>query len=606
MHLAHRLSRQRGPGRKRAQLVAFVVAAVVGITACGTSNQSADPNASSPASTGSATAAPSTAGEPQVMRINWSPFPVLDPHILTSGMWLWAMGIGEGLVAQNDDGTDVVPAVADTWEESTDGLTWTFHIRDGVTWSDGTPLTADDFVASYKRLLDPARGEAGVSLGSNPYRLGLGIVGAGDYLNAVTSDWSTVGISAANPSELVFRLEAPNPVFLLGLTHPSMFPVPTKNIEALPTDWEQPENWIGNGPFVPSAWTINSSLTLKPNESYWDRSNVHLDEVEIRLADQATPAAMIAFENGEIDLASVTDADLARLQADPAQAANLVEVKGASVWFLHIIRSQNPILEDIRVRKALSLGMGRDAISSIIPGTKPGVSLVPNNVPGWDPAIAIKEDVDAAKALLAEAGYPNGEGMPTINLMTDAAYPVLEAIVDQWKKNLNVEARLDTIDIGVYVERRFAVQPADYVGFVFNTYGGQEANWTYNMRATWPPNNIKNYSLPAAIWQEYVDIEADTTLDPAVLTTRLTELRDANATAEAKRFADLVDQAAEASDPAQEIALLNQAAQARDETYLVLPVLWSDAVWIKNPRVQDIHFRLTLEQFYLKGVSVAD
>lgn len=605
----HRMLVPGGKASRHGASIAVLLSVVLAVSACASANESASPGASGAAESADATSgvpstAPANAG-PQVLRINWQTFPVLDPHILTSGMWLWAMGLGEGLVSQNSDGTDVIPAAADRWDVSADGLTWTFHIRDSLTWSDGTPLTAEDFVASYKRLLDPERGEAGVSLGSNPYRLGLGITGAEAYLAGQTKDFSTVGISASSPSELVFTLQAPNPVFLLGLTHPSMFPVPTKNIEANPSDWEQPSKWVGSGPFVPSAWTVNSSLTMKPNENYWDRANVHLTEVDVKLADQATPAAMIAFENDEIDVATVSDADLPRLQADPQQSTNLVVVPGAAVWFLHILRSQNPILEDLRVRKALALGMGREAISSIIPGTKPGVSLVPNNVPGWDPAIAIKEDVEAAKQLLADAGYPNGEGMPTLNIMTDAPYPVLEAVVDQWKKNLNVTAKLDTIDIGVYVERRFAVQPPDYVGFVYNTYGGQEPNWTYNMTATWPPNNIKNYSLPASVWQQYLDIEADTTLDPAVQTQQLTDLREANASAEAKRFGDLLDQATAEKDPTAQVALLNQAAKARDETYLVQPVLWADAVWIKNPRVQNIDFRLTLEQFYLKGVSIA-
>ena len=385
-----------------------------------------------------------------------------------------------------------------------------------------------------------------------------------------------------------------------------MFPVPTANIAAHPTDWEQPQNWVGSGPFVPTAWTVNSSLTLAPNDHYWDRSNVHLDEVDIKLADQGSPAAMIAYQNGEIDLATVTDADMARLQNDPNQAGNLVEVKGSAVWFLHILRSKNPVLEDVRIRKALSLGMGRADISSLIPGTKPGVSLVPNNVPGWDPAIGIKEDIGAAKALLAEAGYPNGEGLPVLNIMTDAPYPVLEALVDRWAQNLGVKAQLDTIDIGVYVERRFAVQAADYTGFVFNTYGGQEANWTYNLRATWDPNTIENYSLPAAVWQQYLDIQADDSLDAATKTARLDALREANASDQSKLFARLVAEAGAATDPATRTSLLNQAAKARDETYLVLPILWSDAVWILNPRVKDIHFRLTLDQFYLKGVSVTD
>ena len=208
-HRNFRARRGRSAARWTAPIT-IALSVMLVATGCGTTNESQTPGTANPSAGG--TTSPSSQAGPQVLRINWPTFPVLDPHILTSGMWLWAMGIGEGLVSQTPDGTNVVPAAADTWQEAADGLTWTFHIRDGLTWSDGTPLTAEDFVASYQRLLDPARGEAGVSLGSNPYRTGLGIAGAADFLNGVSTDWSTVGIRATSPSELVFKLDAPNPV----------------------------------------------------------------------------------------------------------------------------------------------------------------------------------------------------------------------------------------------------------------------------------------------------------------------------------------------------------------------------------------------------------
>ena len=317
-----------------------------------------------------------------VFRMFYPNFPSLDPQIVTNGMWFDAEGLLEGLVQLGSGGTEAVPAAAESWIASEDGLTYTFTLREAA-WSNGDPVTAQDFEWTYQRLLTAQGSSTGVTLGANSYQPILRITGAVDHLNGVITDWAEVGIKAIDEKTLEFTLDTANAEFPLLLTHPSMLPLHPATVEA-GEDWIEPANWVGNGAFVPTEWTVNTSIVLAPNENYWDAANVQLAGLEVQLYEGATTQHTAAYESGEVDLVGMSVADLVRYQADPALAEQLHAATGGSVGYLATLRSKNPILEDTNIRKALSLALDRETVATVNPSTRPGPQLGPGFARGLE------------------------------------------------------------------------------------------------------------------------------------------------------------------------------------------------------------------------------
>lgn len=531
-------------------------------------------------------------------------FPILDPQVVTYGMWLAQQGLLEGLVLQNNEGTGVVPGMAERWETSADGLTYAFHIRQDATWSNGDPVTAADFVWSYRRLLEPGEG-AGVTLGANSYQAALGIAGADDFHAGLLTDFGKVGIKATGERELTFTLAAPNPGFLMGLTHPSMLPLHPDTVEKYPEDWQQPEHWVGNGPFVLSAWTPNSELTMKRNDRYWDKENVHLDTVRVRLIEGDMPT--VGYENAEVDITPLGSEDVIRFNADPSLSDAVRQTSANTVGYLALLRSENEALADPRVREALSLGLDRETITKNVVGAEPGPSLAPGALPGWDSSLATPTDIPRARQLLAEAGYPDGKGLPEIKILSGSAgssTPLLDAIVDKWQTDLGIEVKADVVEVGVYVEKRSQVHPADYAGFYIGQFSGQ-VTWPYYAATLWGPQYIAEFSLPPDIWARYQQITNDTSIEAADKTAQLAELRDKHASDGAKRYGELIEQASAAESEDEQIELYKEAAKARRDTYLILPVYWQSTLYAVRPSLEGVHLRPSFDGFYLKGIRVA-
>src|SRR5699024_2964712 len=154
------------------------------------------------------------------------------------------------------------------------GTVYTFTMREGATWSNGDPVTAGDAEWSFKRLLSPTGAGSNYASGASSYLGGLGIKGADEHLSGASDDWDSVGISAPDDSTLVVELAMPNADFLLMMSHYSMVLVQPPTLEEYGTDWMQPENWVGNGAFVPEVWEPTTSLQMRANDAYWDYENV--------------------------------------------------------------------------------------------------------------------------------------------------------------------------------------------------------------------------------------------------------------------------------------------------------------------------------------------
>ena len=544
--------------------------------------------------------APARSQDAGVFNIFHANFADLDPQVITDGMWFVGTSLLEGLVLADEKGSGAIPGQAESWEVSDDGTTYTFTIRERARWSNGDPVTAHDFEWTYRRLLTPGAA-TGNTAGAKSYQQILGIVGAREFLAGEISDWDEVGITALDERTLQIRLTNPNAEFLVLMTHPSMLGM-WPGIEEIGADWSRPEHFVGNGPFVPTEWVTNASLTLAPNEHYWDRANVFLPGVNVQLTTGADTAVSAAYEAGEVDALALGGADLVRYQADPELSQQLQAIGGGSVAYMALLRSQNTTLEDVRVREAIALAIDRETLAQTNPALRPGPQLVPDSVPGWDESLNVPYDPDRARQLLAEAGFPDGEGFPTLTFLRGGTSSVTdEALIDLISQTLNIECRLDVVEAGTYTEQRWRVQEEDYIGFYLGSFGSQPtwSSWAANL---WGPQFTEEFSLPSSVYAEYYAIQNDPDLDPVEKTKQLAAIRAEHASEAAKAYSAKVEEAASTPDPEQQIALFKEASRLRQETYLFIPMWYNDQYWAVKPYIENFHLHPGGRPYYLRGV----
>jgi peptide/nickel transport system substrate-binding protein/oligopeptide transport system substrate-binding protein len=526
----------------------------------------------------------------------------LDPQAISDGMWLSQKGLLEGLVLQNIDGTDVEPAVAESWDVSDDGTVHTFHLRDDAAWSDGEAVTADHFATTYERLLDPERGNGGVTLGANSYQVTLGIAGAEDFMAGNTTDFEEVGVKAVDDSTLEITLTSPNPGFLMGLTHPSMLPLRTDEEDT----WQKPESWLGNGPYNVAAWTLNSSMTLTKNPEYWNADNVSIETVNIQLMEPGSIASTVPYENDEVDIQGLSNpSDVTRFQDDPELKDELSVLENVTTTYLARLHSKNTLLEDPAIRSALSLGLGREEIAGISPIANPASTLISSALEGWTedlqahPQLWGADAVTKAQELLEEAGYPNGEGFPKLTLLAGSEMPELDAIIDTWKSNLGIEVSKDVVETGVYVEKRAELHDDDYLGYYYGSFSGA-LTWPYHVQQLWDSIIMGEHGLPADAYQKYLELKDDGDSKAAA------ELRHDETDPKCREYADTVAEVRETADEAEQLELLRAAAKAREEAEIYIPLTWTSAVFAVKPWVEGFTPRAQADRYYFKDLSTTE
>lgn len=365
----------------------------------------------------------------------------------------------EGLIRHDAEG-NIVPAMAESWEISEDGLTYTFHLRD-ANWSDGKPVTAQDFLYAWTRVLDPAAGA------KNPAMFYL-IAGAEEAYN--NGGEGEIAISAPDDKTFTFTLANRVPYMMQMLTYTNFFPVRQDIVEADPEGWTRnPATFVGNGPFRVTAFNFGESVVFEKNPEYYDAEAVSLDTLTFRLIpEQAT--ALAAFESGEVQgIEAVPSPEIPRLSAS-SDAFMVVPSLGTTYAFFN--PAQDPI-DDVRVRQALSMAIDRQEIIEFVlqSADVPATGLVPFGMTiagedfrdGTDTfGLGPNANAEAAQALLAEAGYPNGEGFPATIFVTYTSPPIermLEAIQQQWKDNLNIDVAITATEWQVFYDE---VQKVEY------------------------------------------------------------------------------------------------------------------------------------------------
>lgn len=443
--------------RKPLALLLILLMILTSFSGCA---KAVDPSASSEA-TSEATevsVAPAT-DVPQILNWNFGSEPkTLDPG-LNSAMDSASVinNLYEGLFRNVDN--QIIPGIAERYELSEDLLTYTIKLKP-TNWSDGKPLTANDFVYSWKRAMDP------VTASEYAFQM-FYIKGAQEFYNGtVTAD--AVGVKAIDDLTLEVTLIAPTAYFVDLLTFWTYFPV-REDAVAKGSDgsWAlDPNSVISNGPFMMTAYNQGESIILEKNENYWNAENVWLDKlVCTMIVDEST--MLTAYESGELDIIdSVPSAEIPRLQAEDPTFA-IKPLLGTYYYMFNVTKAP---VDNPKVRRALTLAIDRTAIVESVAkgGQFPAMAFVPpglydadgNEFRAVNGNFGIPADTsgtEEAKRLLAEAGYPEGAGFPTMEILyntSEGHKAIAEVIQEMWKKNLNINVTISNQDWAVFLDTR--------------------------------------------------------------------------------------------------------------------------------------------------------
>ncbi len=390
---------------------------------------------------------------PNILRVgNGAEVQDLDPH-LVSGVTEHRVltSLFEGLV-DLDAALKPVPGVAESWTVSDDGRVYTFTLRGDAKWSNGNPLTAHDFVYSWQRMLSPALGAE--------YAYLLHCLKNGRAFNeGKVADPDALGVKALDDHTLEVTLENPTPYFLGMQIHFAWFPVNQKVIETFGakdergTRWTRQENFVGNGPFKLAEWRPNEVIRVVRNPYYWDRDNVKLDGIDFYPIDNEQTEER-KFRVGDLDITSTVP--LYKVKPYQEKHPELIHLDPyLSVYFYRLNTTRAPFT-DRRVRRAFSMAVDREELVQNVlkAGERPACFLTPPDTAGYTCTSRVPHDPEGARALLAEAGYPNGEGLPVIEILYNTMEShklIAETLQRQWKETLGVEVRLMNQDWKVYL-----------------------------------------------------------------------------------------------------------------------------------------------------------
>jgi oligopeptide transport system substrate-binding protein len=372
----------------------------------------------------------------------------LDPA-LTSGVpeSRLCYSLFEGLVVNDAKTSLPVPGLSDKWTVSPDHKTYTFHIRP-AKWSDGSPITAQDFVSSWLRVLDPKTAAA------YAYIIGDNVEGAKAY-NAGKGPVQDVKIKALDAQDLQVTFVGPLPYALSMLTHSAFVVTPSQTIAKFAGNWTKPGNFVGSGPFVLKTWRPQDRIVVEKNENYWDAKNVKLKSITyLPIEDQNV--AYDKFKAGEIDYLSddsvpVGKIDEVKLRKDYQHMA------GSSVYYF-IFNTTKPPFNDVRVRKALSMAVNRqDLVDKVLKaGDVASAGLAPA-IQGYVTTKGNGFNLAEAKKLLAAAGFPNGQGFPKVPVIYNTSgrhKMICEYIQQAWKANLGIDVELHNLEWNTFLDTR--------------------------------------------------------------------------------------------------------------------------------------------------------
>lgn len=353
----------------------------------------------------------------------------------------------EGLMREVDG--KPVYAMADSHEVSEDGLVYTFHIREGVVWSDGKPVTAYDFEYAWQRNTDPAT--------ASDYAW---IFDEFNYDSSKAIDESTFEVTLKTPAD-----------YFIGLTaFATLMPLRQEAVEAKADGaWaSDPTTVISNGPFILTEYVPGDRIVLEKNPLYWNADEVQIDKIIAKMINEGT-AALAEYDSGGFDFnTTLPPAEIPRLLVEDPTFR--IEARPGTYYF-NLNAHKVPELQDVRVRQALSLVIDRIAITDMLnSGNIPAINFIPpgikdaNGEAFVDKALAygvdiydMESNIAKAKQLMAEAGFPNGEGFPVLEYVTNSTEGhllVAQQMQDAFKTNLGIDMEVSSMEFGVFQELR--------------------------------------------------------------------------------------------------------------------------------------------------------
>ncbi len=390
----------------------------------------------------------------QVIRYNLGAEPeTLDPALSTGiPEAVVQLALFEGLTRLGEDGQPE-PGIASSWEVLDRGTRYIFHLRD-AKWSNGDPVTAEDFEYAWKRALAPS------TASEYAYQLYY-IKNAEAYNTGKLKDPEQVGVRALNAKTLEVRLEAPTPYFLSLTAFHTLYPVNRRVVERNAKWAGSPSTLVGNGPFKMVRWVHNNIIELEKNDNYWDAKNVKLERLVMTLVENES-TELTMWETNQIDITSTVPlSEIPRLR----QAGLLKTAPYLATYYYKFNVTRKP-LNDPRVRKALALAINRELLVERVlrGGQKPALAFVPFGLPDARRGADFRQvggnyfkdnDIATAQRLLAEAGYPDGRGFPTLEILyntNEGHKRIAEAIQEMWKQNLGINVRLVNQEWQVYLD----------------------------------------------------------------------------------------------------------------------------------------------------------
>jgi oligopeptide transport system substrate-binding protein len=504
-----------------------------------------------------------SAAAPKVLHRGTSNEPrTMDPqHVQGNAGAAMMYDLFEGLLSYDTAG-NIIPGIAESWSVSDDGLTYTFKLRPGVKFSDGHPITAEDFVYSFRRAVDPATA-------ARAARIFFPIKNA-QAITRGEAKPETLGARAVDPRTVEVVLMQPTPYFPELMASFSAAAVPRHVIEPNGDKWTTPGTIVTSGAYVLQEWINNTHVKLVRNPNYYDAANVRIDEVVFYPIERPS-TALTRFRAGEIDVAFNIPTD--RLEwAKQNMAKELRSGTVSGIYYL-LVNNSRETLGDVRVRKALSISLDRDQIVALLePGNKPAYNLVPPSLPnyGENPMpfakTSTKERIAEAKELLKQAGYGPGGKVLKLNLKTGGQENnrrVTVAVQAMWKE-IGVQAEIENVGARSIVADS---QAGNYDVMRYTYYAAfQDAVSFLKLLESRANINFSSYSNP--------------------------------------KFDELLANADKLRDPNERVQALRAAERVAMEDYPVIPVyfyyryyLVSQRVkgWVENPRGEHLARYLDIE-----------
>ncbi|MGF1549728.1 MAG: peptide ABC transporter substrate-binding protein [Sphingomonadaceae bacterium] len=489
------------------------------------------------------------AAEGILLKGNGSEPKSIDPHLVTGVPENKIIqALIEGLIAYHpDDDTLPAPGVAESWEHNEDYTVWTFNLREDARWTNGDPVVAGDFVYSWERILSPA-------LGAEYAEMLYVIENAEAFHQGEIDDFDQVGVRALDDRTLEVRLKGPTPHFLLMLKHYSFYPVNPRVVEEhggmtdRQSGWSTVENYVGNGPFRLKEWSTNEVLEVEKNPDYWDAETVQLNGIRFFPIENVN-TEFTAFQGGRLHVTNEVPNDrIPSLRAEMPDQLMIEPYLGSYFYRVNVTREP---FDDPRVREALALAIDRSLIVERVTqgGQAVATGFVPQGITGYEPTDAVGHDPERARALLAQAGYPGGEGFPNAEILINTSEnhrKIAEAIQAMWRETLGIE-------IGIYNQE-------------WKVYLDSQSSLNYDIsRSGW----IADYVHPMTFLELFTTGNGN------------------NDTGWSNSSYDsLIRRAQTADSEEQRISLLKRAEAILLEDLPVLPIYWYTRVYMKDPRVQ--------------------